>query len=67
MSKKVLSFLLIAAILLTSTLFSCLVVTAETKTWAVGDQPYAVEGKSNKIEVYNASSATFRVFLNPPF
>ena len=59
MSKKVLSFLLIAAILLTSTLFSGLVVTAETKTWAVGDQPYAVEGKSNKIEVYNASSATF--------
>lgn len=61
MSKKVLSLLLIAAILLTSTLFSGVIVTAETetKTWAVGDQPYAVPGKSSKIEVYDAASATF--------
>ena len=61
MSKKVLSFLLIAAILLTSTLFSGVFATAETetKTWSVGDRPYAVPGKSGKIEVYEASSATF--------
>lgn len=59
MSKKVLSILLTAAILITSTLFSGLVVAAETTTWAVGDKPYAVNGKDGGIEVYEASKATF--------
>ncbi len=59
MSKKVLSILLTAAILLTSTLFSGLVVSAENTTWAVGDKPYAVNGKDSGVEVYKASTATF--------
>lgn len=60
MSKKILSFVLILAIMMSTVIFTGIGANAEeTVSWKVGDQPFAVEGGRQDPLVMKASDGKF--------